>query len=125
DGTRHRLRLNRVWRGQNEGGASYGSVIKDAGDDPDVTHGIEIIARVAFTASGGRGSALSHRRTGLPDIAIKGGQGVGVVTRPGLPVPIGAPAINPVPMGMIREAVGEALGVGSAPHGGDAIEVVI
>ncbi len=125
DGTRHRLRLKRVWSGRNEE-AYYGSVIKDAGDDPDVTHGIEIVARVALAPSGGRGSGLPHREAAMPPVKIKGGPGVGVVTRPGLPVPIGAPAINPVPARMIREAVKEALSAGAAVfHGEVAIEVVI
>ncbi|OAI47044.1 cobalamin biosynthesis protein CbiD [Planctomycetaceae bacterium SCGC AG-212-F19] len=70
-------------------------VVKDAGDDPDVTHGAEIFASV--------------RRVGEPGIHIQGGVGVGVVTRPGLELPVGSPAINPVPLKMIRQAVEEAL----------------
>jgi cobalt-precorrin-5B (C1)-methyltransferase len=70
-------------------------VVKDAGDDPDVTHGAEIFAAVRFVAQ--------------PGVHIKGGPGVGVVTRPGLELPVGSPAINPVPLKMIREAVLEAL----------------
>jgi cobalt-precorrin-5B (C1)-methyltransferase len=66
-------------------------VIKDAGDDPDVTHGAEIQATVEWLAA--------------PEIVIAGGEGVGVVTKPGLPVEVGEPAINPVPRRMIRQAV--------------------
>ena len=66
------------------------SVIKDAGDDPDVTDGLEICATVTKTGAG---------------ITIDGGEGVGRVTRPGLKIPIGQAAINPVPLQMIeREA---------------------
>jgi cobalt-precorrin-5B (C1)-methyltransferase len=74
-------------------------VVKDAGDDPDVTHGAEIFASV--------------RR--LPDVGIhiRGGIGVGVVTRPGLELPVSSPAINPVPLKMIRQAVEEARLAGS------------
>lgn len=70
------------------------TVIKDAGDDPDVTHRAEIgaIVRLENTESGG-------------GIQIAGGQGVGRVTKPGLEVPPGEPAINPGPRKMICEAV--------------------
>ncbi len=65
-------------------------VIKDGGDDPDVTHGLEIAAELR-PAPGG--------------VSIRGGEGVGRVTTPGLPVPVGEPAINPAPARMIRGAV--------------------
>jgi cobalt-precorrin-5B (C1)-methyltransferase len=73
------------------------SVVKDSGDDTkfDVTHGLEICARVSF-----------HNGNG---ITVKGGDGVGIVTKPGLPVPVGQPAINPVPRGMIVDSVREIL----------------
>lgn len=74
-----------------DGGAASASVIKDAGDDPDVTNGAEIIATVS--------------RTTAPGIVIEGGEGVGRVTRPGLGLAIGGPAINPVPRAMITEAL--------------------
>jgi cobalt-precorrin-5B (C1)-methyltransferase len=70
-------------------------VIKDAGDDPDVTNGAEIGARVWRLESPGAEE----------DIALLGGEGVGRVTKPGLPVPVGEPAINPVPRKMIRWAL--------------------
>lgn len=72
-------------------------VVKDGGDDPDVTHGARIRAVVRFTA-GDRG-----------DVTVKGGQGVGTVTKPGLAVPPQQPAINPVPLRMIKENVAEVL----------------
>ena len=72
------------------------SIVKDAGDDPDVTHGAEIVAEVF--------------RNKEKKIRIRGGEGVGVVTKPGLGLEIGGPAINPVPMRMIEEAVTAVLG---------------
>lgn len=68
------------------------SVIKDAGDDPDVTHGAEIIVDLTEAPSG----------TGIEFTA---GDGVGTVTLPGLPVPVGEPAINPGPRDMISDAL--------------------
>jgi len=67
------------------------SVIKDAGDDPDVTHGAEIWATVSWKDE--------------PDINITRGKGVGVVTKPGLEIPIGIAAINPVPRQMIERSI--------------------
>ena len=68
------------------------SIVKDAGDDPDVTHLAEIVSTVRF---GPEGSGLVFRA----------GEGVGTVTRPGLPIPPGEPAINPVPRRMMGEVV--------------------
>lgn len=94
DGSRHRLPVHRLER---KGDSATASVIKDAGDDPDITHRAEIVATVKVLSE--NGGALS----------LKGGPGVGVVTKPGLPVPPGEPAINPVPRKMIHQAVREAL----------------
>ncbi len=69
-------------------------VVKDAGDDPDVTHGARIEATARFQAGG---------------ITVRGGPGVGTVTRPGLAVPPGGSAINPVPLQMIKENVAAVL----------------
>lgn len=80
------------------GSKASATVIKDAGDDPDVTNGAEFITEVRFLK-------LNKKR---PSISLKGGAGVGVVTRPGLKVAVGRPAINPVPASMIRKAVFEA-----------------
>lgn len=66
-------------------------VVKDSGDDPDVTNGIRVYARAQLND------------TGAPD--IKAGIGIGIVTKKGLPVEPGLPAINPVPMQMIRNEV--------------------
>jgi cobalt-precorrin-5B (C1)-methyltransferase len=75
------------------------SVIKDAGDDPDVTNGAMIEASICHSPD----TPSSER------IILVGGKGIGVVTKPGLAVPVGEPAINPVPRKMILEAVTEAL----------------
>ena len=67
-------------------------VIKDAGDDPDVTHGAEVVATVATGPSGS-------------GVTFHAGEGIGTVTLPGLPLPVGEPAINPAPREMIRRAI--------------------
>jgi cobalt-precorrin-5B (C1)-methyltransferase len=76
-------------------------IVKDAGDDPDVTHGALVRATV---------------RRGPPGsgIAFRGGEGVGRVTRPGLPLAVGEPAINPAPRAMIAAALAEATPSGAA-----------
>ncbi|MEU9122518.1 cobalt-precorrin-5B (C(1))-methyltransferase [Streptomyces sp. NPDC048506] len=73
-----------------ESGAAMAGVVKDAGDDPDVTHGALIRARVRGLAPGS-------------GVVFRAGPGVGTVTRPGLPLEVGEPAINPVPRQMMRE----------------------
>jgi cobalt-precorrin-5B (C1)-methyltransferase len=83
-------------------------VVKDAGDDPDVTHGALIIATVR---PGAPGSGITFRA----------GPGVGTVTRPGLAIPPGEPAINPVPRQMIRAAITEI----AAPANAADVEVEI
>ena len=94
DGERHSFLLHSCGL---EGETARASVIKDAGDDPDVTNGAEIIAVISWNTAGeGEGS-----------VEIKSGFGVGTVTKPGLSIPVGEPAINPVPRQMIREAVAE------------------
>ena len=75
------------------------SVQKDAGDDPDITHGCKIHARV--------------ERNDINTIEIDGGEGVGRITKPGLQVAIGQAAINPVPRRMIEHAVREVVGEGT------------
>ena len=69
-------------------------IVKDAGDDPDVTHGALVLATARAAAPGS-------------GVTFRAGAGVGTVTRPGLPVPAGEPAINPVPRRMIADAIGE------------------
>ncbi|MBL4806816.1 MAG: cobalt-precorrin-5B (C(1))-methyltransferase [Rhodobacteraceae bacterium] len=78
---------------QGEGWAKA-CIIKDAGDDPDVTHRAVICAKI------------SHGKNGLRFLA---GKGVGTVTKPGLPLAVGEPAINPVPRLMIDAAIADVL----------------
>jgi cobalt-precorrin-5B (C1)-methyltransferase len=85
---------------ENLDGVAMAAIVKDAGDDPDVTHGALVISKVR---RGRPGSGVTFFR----------GEGVGLVTRPGLPVPPGEPAINPVPRRMIETAIAEVAGVGS------------
>ncbi len=73
-------------------------VVKDAGDDPDVTHGAKICARVRKTKCG---------------VVIRGGEGVGAVTKRGLQIPVGEAAINPVPRKMILREAGKVLPCGN------------
>ncbi len=80
------------------------SIIKDAGDDPDVTHMARIISEVEIEPS----TDQKDMDKG-PRVEIRGGEGVGIVTKPGLSVPPGEPAINPVPRMMIKNAVLSAL----------------
>lgn len=81
------------------------SITKDAGDDPDVTHGAVITATV---------------RHGPGGVTFLAGPGVGTVTKPGLPLAVGEPAINPVPRQMMRAVVAEV----AAAHGGSGSVVV-
>ena len=95
--------------GKGEGWAQAG-IVKDAGDDPDVTHGCMVIATVRMTGTG---------------ITFRAGPGVGLVTKPGLPIPVGEPAINPVPREMMRKVItelgGENVEVEISIPGGEAI----
>lgn len=74
-------------------GWAEAGIVKDAGDDPDVTHGALIVARVRMGRDAG--------------VTFRAGPGVGTVTRPGLPVAVGEAAINPVPRAMMDEVVAE------------------
>jgi cobalt-precorrin-5B (C1)-methyltransferase len=90
-----------------EDGAATVGIVKDAGDDPDVTHGALVSARVTH---GEPGSGVTFRA----------GEGVGTVTKPGLPLAVGEPAINPMPRQFIREHVAAV----AARHGGTGDVVV-
>lgn len=89
--------------------SAFSAIIKDAGDDPDVTHGALIRVDIADADPG-------------DGVVFRAGEGVGTVTRDGLPLPVGEPAINPVPRRMIRETIEET----AAAHGasGDVIVTV-
>ena len=106
DGSRVRFSLSGCEVLHSAGMTAMASVIKDAGDDPDVTNRARIEASVR----------ANQERNAPEKFTILGGKGVGIVTKPGLAVAVGEPAINPVPRRMIREAVTEAL----APDGSDA-----
>ncbi len=94
-------------RTERSNGWASADVIKDAGDDPDVTHGAEVISTVAPGPAG----------TG---VTFRAGEGVGMVTLPGLPVAVGEPAINPSPRQMIRDALSAV-----ADHCGVPADVVV
>jgi cobalt-precorrin-5B (C1)-methyltransferase len=74
---------------RDAGAGAEAATIKDAGDDPDVTHGARVFARVELSAE--------------PGVRFHAGEGVGTVTRPGLTLAVGEPAINPMPRRMIAE----------------------
>ncbi len=94
---------------RKEADSATAGVVKDAGDDPDVTHGALVLATVRAAAPGS-------------GVTFRAGAGVGTVTRPGLPVPPGEPAINPVPRRMICDAIA---GVAAAARGSGDVEVEI
>lgn len=98
----------------NKNGATTIGLKKDAGDDPDVTNKALITATAQWT------TATAHQESciDLGTFVLCGGQGVGMVTKPGLAIDPGEPAINPVPRTMIAEAVAEALHDhhGQIPH---------
>jgi cobalt-precorrin-5B (C1)-methyltransferase len=97
DGRRVRFPVDACTLSENQAEAV---VVKDAGDDPDVTHGARLTATVRWRDE--------------PGIELDGGVGVGVVTKPGLGLELGGPAINPVPRTMITQAVGEAVDLGTS-----------
>jgi cobalt-precorrin-5B (C1)-methyltransferase len=94
---------------RRDGDAATAGIVKDAGDDPDVTHGALVLATVRLGSPGS-------------GVVFRAGEGVGTVTRPGLPIPPGEPAINPVPRRMMREAIAELARQHGAP--GD-VEIAI
>jgi cobalt-precorrin-5B (C1)-methyltransferase len=91
------MTVNISWSKYDNDKSVTAAVIKDGGDDPDVTNGSEICAKVSLLDT--------------PDkIIIDGGKGVGRVTKPGLGLEIGKAAINPTPLKMINQAIDEVLG---------------
>jgi cobalt-precorrin-5B (C1)-methyltransferase len=105
-------------------------VVKDAGDDPDVTHGARLTATARWrgrpgtaepgtaepgaagpgaVGPGAVGPGAVGPGAAEPGLELDGGAGVGVVTKPGLGLELGGPAINPVPRAMISQSVGEVV----------------
>jgi len=82
--------------------AALAGIVKDAGDDPDVTHGALVLAEVRRSAAGS-------------GIRFRAGEGVGMITKPGLPLAVGEPAINPAPRRMMIEVVEELARAHGAP----------
>ena len=103
-GLRPCFALARCERGD---GFGLAGIVKDAGDDPDVTHGAVVVATLRFGPPGS-------------GVVFRAGPGVGTVTRPGLPLPPGEPAINPAPRAMIRAALAEV-----AAARGAALDLVV
>ena len=91
-----KMSIDIAWTNQNEDKSVTAAVIKDGGDDPDVTNGAEVCSTVSLLESTNK-------------IVIDGGIGVGRVTKPGLGLEIGKAAINPTPLKMIQSAVEEIL----------------
>lgn len=107
-----------------EGKWALCSVKKDAGDDPDVTNGALVYARVSF--AGERPSERPCYGSDMhPGLYLTGGEGVGMVTRKGLSCPVGYHAINPVPRTMIFEAADGARQLSGQPDSGLLIEISI
>jgi cobalt-precorrin-5B (C1)-methyltransferase len=88
-------------------------VVKDAGDDPDCTDGAHLTATVEWIDAS----------AGWVDHQLAGGPGIGTITKPGLGLEVGAPAINPVPRRMILAALAEVPGLTGAPGGGRSVRV--
>lgn len=99
----------RLARCERLGARAICSVIKDAGDDPDCTHGAELVAEVELCSA--------------PGVEIRGGAGVATVTRPGLGLVVGDPAINPVPRRNITEMVEQELAAGA--HRGAIVTISV
>ena len=94
-------------RAERVADGALAAVVKDAGDDPDVTHGALILVTVRRLPPGS-------------GVTFRAGPGVGMVTRPGLPIPPGEPALNPGPRAMIRAALAEV-----APDPAAEVEISI
>jgi cobalt-precorrin-5B (C1)-methyltransferase len=97
DGSRMTIPVLRVESTQD---GATGAVRKDGGDDPDITHGVTVLAAVRMTADA--------------TVMFAAGDGIGIVTRPGLSVPPGEPAINPGPRRMIVAALREVTDRGAS-----------
>src|SRR5579863_7240200 len=95
-----------------KGAHARAGIVKDSGDDPDVTHGATIVAEVGWAAPGS-------------GIGFAAGEGVGTVTRPGLQLGVGELAINPGPRAMIREMLADLAEANGAPPPDVTVTVAI
>jgi cobalt-precorrin-5B (C1)-methyltransferase len=100
--------------GRSDRQTAWATVVKDGGDDPDATHRAEIGARATLSEGGAP-----------PEVTLVGGPGVGRVTKPGLEVPPGEAAINPVPREMIRRAALDALSTCGRNGGTLTVEIFV
>lgn len=98
-----------VYRCEIEKDRAIASVIKGAGDDPDVTNGAEIVGEFGVRSSelAVKAFQFTHHAS---RITVLGGKGIGIVTKPGLAIPVDEPAINPVPRKTIEDSIKEVLG---------------
>lgn len=91
------------------GAYAMAGIVKDAGDDPDVTHGALVRATVRRLPAGS-------------GVVFRAGPGVGTITRPGLPLPVGEPAVNPVPRRLMSDHVAQV----AARYGGSGdVEITV
>lgn len=97
DGSRHSFMISSTNRKEHSVTAC---VVKDAGDDPDVTNGAEVCATFSKTI-------LDQNHIEIDSLFLSAGEGIGTVTKAGLAIKPGEPAINPVPRAMITTAVRE------------------
>jgi cobalt-precorrin-5B (C1)-methyltransferase len=95
-------------------GKACATVIKDAGDDPDVTHNAEIIVRLEFCSEETAQDRDYMEKCGISTLIVRGGEGVGLCTKKGLAVPVGKSAINPGPRKLIADNLLSA-GFGEEP----------
>lgn len=102
---------------------SEASVIKDAGDDPDITNGMRIKADIILPIDIDENNDETSQKDF--NIIIAGGEGIGIVTMPGLGLELGAPAINPTPRKMIEDNVRMYLDYVGMPKMSDPIVVTI
>ncbi|NLZ17194.1 MAG: cobalt-precorrin-5B (C(1))-methyltransferase [Desulfobulbaceae bacterium] len=118
DGSRHKFALCRCRR---EGDGALATVVKDAGDDPDVTNGAEIGVILHWAAQENEGAVSTGSNGASGTVVFAQGPGVGRVTKPGLALPVGEAAINPVPRQMILAALDEVM----PPHMRPILEVQV
>jgi len=101
-----------VYNCELRNGSSYASIVKDAGDDPDITDKAVITAEVRLSEESEISDQDYLLQCNRSTIILRGGKGVGIATKPGVDVPVGKWAINPIPREMIYQNLLDA-GCGS------------